>query len=101
MRDMVGEQDHTFGSRLRRLREAAGLTQRELALRAGLSPRAISALERSERQRPYPHTVRALADALGLSEEERASLLETLSRRDAAAAPTTMSGSKAADDQVR
>jgi DNA-binding XRE family transcriptional regulator len=57
MRDTVGDQDLTFGSRLRQLREAAGLTQEELALRAGLSPRAISALERGERQRPYPHTV--------------------------------------------
>ena len=86
MRDKVGEQDLTFGSRLRRLREAAGLTQEELALRAGLSPRAISALERGERQRPYPHTVRTLADTLGLSEEARASLLATLPR--GAAAPT-------------
>src|SRR3712207_5768730 len=89
MRDMVGEQDLTFGSRLRRLREAAGLTQEELALRAGLSPRAISALERGERRRPYPHTVRSLAEALGLSEEERASLLATLPR-GAAAAPFTL-----------
>jgi transcriptional regulator with XRE-family HTH domain len=99
MRDMLGEQDLTFGPLLRRLREAAGLTQQELALRAGLSPRAISALERGERQRPYPHTVRTLADALELSEEERASLLETLPK--GTAAPTTMSGPTAADDQVR
>lgn len=82
---MVGEQDLTFGSRLRRLREATSLTQEELALRAGLSPRAISALERGERQRPYPHTVRMLADALELSEEERVSLLATLPRRGGAA----------------
>ena len=46
MQDTVGDQGLTFGSRLRQLREAAGLTQEELALRAGLSPRAISALER-------------------------------------------------------
>src|SRR3712207_9404963 len=90
MRDMVGEQDLTFGSRLRRLWEAAGLTQEELALRAGLSPRAISALERGERKRPYLHTVRTLADALGLSEEEHAFLLETLPRAGAAAAPATL-----------
>jgi transcriptional regulator with XRE-family HTH domain len=89
MRDMVGEQDPRFSSRLRRLREAAGLTQEELAVRAGLSPRAISAIERGERQRPYPHTVRMLSDALGLSEEERASLLETLPR-GAIAAPAPL-----------
>jgi transcriptional regulator with XRE-family HTH domain len=87
-RDTVGDQGLTFGSQLRRLREAAGLTQEELALRAGLSPRAISALERGERQRPYPHTVRTLSDELGLSEEERTSLLASLPRRGAAA-PTT------------
>src|SRR5215213_2788415 len=91
MRDTVGDRGLTFGSRLRQLREVAGLTQEELALRAGLSPRAISALERGERQRPYPYTVRTLADTLGLSEEERASLLATLPRRGAAAstAPAT------------
>lgn len=70
-----------FGARLRRLREAAGLTQEELASRAGLTAKAISALERGERKRPYPHTVRSLADALGLSEEDRASLLAAVPRR--------------------
>jgi transcriptional regulator with XRE-family HTH domain len=72
----------SFSERLRRLRETAGLTQEELASRAGLTAKAISALERGERRRPYPHTVRALADALELSEEERASLTEAVSRRD-------------------
>jgi DNA-binding XRE family transcriptional regulator len=45
----------SFDARLRSLREAAGLTQEELALRADLSPKAVSALERGERKRPYPH----------------------------------------------
>ena len=63
-----------FGDRLRRLREEAGLTQEELASRAGLTARGISDLERGVRKRPYPHTVTSLADALGLSEEERADL---------------------------
>ncbi|MBA2618373.1 MAG: helix-turn-helix transcriptional regulator, partial [Rubrobacter sp.] len=49
-----------FGERLRRLREAAGFTQEELASRAGLTAKAVSALERGERKRPYPHTVRSL-----------------------------------------
>ena len=73
-----------FGTRLRRLREAAGLTQEELASRAGLSATAVSVLERGERKRPYPHTVRSLADALGLSEDERASLLAAVPGRVAA-----------------
>jgi transcriptional regulator with XRE-family HTH domain len=60
-----------FGDKLRWLRERAGFTQEELAERAGLTPHAISALERGTRTRPYPHTVRSLADALDLSEAER------------------------------
>src|SRR5215207_9279243 len=71
-----------FGARLRSMREMSGLTQEELAGRAGLSPNAVSALERGQRRRPYPHTVRALADALELSEEERAALLAAVPRRD-------------------
>jgi predicted ATPase/DNA-binding XRE family transcriptional regulator len=67
---------------LRRFREAAGLTQEELASRAGLSAMAVSVLERGERRRPYPHTVRSLADALELSEDERASLVAAVPKRD-------------------
>ena len=73
----------TFGGRLRALREGAGLTQEELASRAGLTAKAVSALERGERRRPYPHTVRSLADALKLSEGERADLQAAVPRRGA------------------
>jgi predicted ATPase/DNA-binding XRE family transcriptional regulator len=79
------KQESTFGMRLRRFREAAGLTQEELAERARLTRNAISALERGERKRPYPHTVRSLADALGLSEDERATLLAVVPRQDGGA----------------
>ena len=71
----------TFGERLRHLREAAGLTQEELAAGAGMTGKGIGALERGERKRPYPHTVRSLADALGLPDEERAALLALVPRR--------------------
>ena len=64
-----------FGVLLRRLRETRGLTQEELAELAGLTVHGISALERGVRKRPYPHTVRSLADALGSSPAERAALL--------------------------
>ena len=67
---MSEEHDGGFGVRLRQHREAAGLTQEQLAERAGLTPNAISALERGERRRPYPQTVRALVDALGLTAEQ-------------------------------
>ncbi|MDQ4002694.1 MAG: helix-turn-helix domain-containing protein, partial [Actinomycetota bacterium] len=45
-------QDAPFGARLRRLREAAALTQEELAQRAGLTAKGISDLERGARRRP-------------------------------------------------
>lgn len=79
-----------FGARLRRLREAAGLTQEELASKAGLTAKAVSVLERGARKRPYPHTVRSLADSLGLNDDERAALFASLpGRGDAAAEPST------------
>jgi transcriptional regulator with XRE-family HTH domain len=70
-----------FGATLRRLRERSGSTQEQLAERAGLSAKAISSLERGERQRPHPHTVRALASALELDHEEHAILEAAISRR--------------------
>ena len=76
-----------FGAHLRRLREASGITQEELAERSGLSPDAVGALERGLRKRPYPHTVRSLAKALGLSEEERGSLLAAVPKRAVPRAP--------------
>ena len=63
-----------FAQQLRALREAAALTQEELAQRAGLTSNAVGSLERGERRRPYPHTVRALAAALGLDEAGLAAL---------------------------
>src|SRR5262249_15711407 len=76
--DKTGTRNTTgsgFGAELRHLREAAGLTQDELAERAGLTSGAVSALERGQRRHPYPHTVRALAVALGLGEERVRALL--------------------------
>ncbi|CAA9434270.1 MAG: hypothetical protein AVDCRST_MAG03-3511 [uncultured Rubrobacteraceae bacterium] len=73
--DGGGYRENSFGGRLRALRETAGLTQGELASRAGLTAKAVSALERGERRRPYPHTVRSLADALYLADDERAAFV--------------------------
>ena len=84
---MAQEPPVPFGTRLRRLREAAGLTQEELALRSGVSAKAISTLERGERKRPYPHTIRSLADALDLSENERAALFVAVPKRGSVDAP--------------
>jgi tetratricopeptide (TPR) repeat protein/transcriptional regulator with XRE-family HTH domain len=64
----------TFGLLLRRYRLAAGLTQEELAERAGLSAHGISNLERGVRRAPQRYTRTQLAEALGLSAEDRAHL---------------------------
>jgi predicted ATPase/transcriptional regulator with XRE-family HTH domain len=65
----------SFGDVLRRLRVEASLSQEQLAERAGLSVRGIGDLERGRRQAPRLETVRMLADALGLSPDERTALL--------------------------
>jgi predicted ATPase/DNA-binding CsgD family transcriptional regulator/DNA-binding XRE family transcriptional regulator len=80
----------SFGEQLRRLREAAGYTQEELAERSGLTSKAIGALERGVRRYPYPHTVRALADALDLTETTRAALVASARKQgEADDAPAT------------
>ncbi len=86
--NMAVAQEGSFGARLRQLREAAGLTQEELALRAKLSSDAVSKLERGQRRRPHPHTVRALADALNLAEGERNALLDAAPKRSGMAFTT-------------
>src|SRR5690242_3717047 len=85
---MEMDSDKPFGERLRRYREGAALSQEALAERAGLTATAISALERGERRRPYPNTVRALADALGLDERERAELAAAVPPRRAPSNPS-------------
>jgi transcriptional regulator with XRE-family HTH domain len=74
MGTMKMHQTSAFGELLRRHRLAAGLTQGDLAKRAGLSTRAVSDLERGVKSRPHPHTVHLLAAALGLEGPARAAL---------------------------
>jgi predicted ATPase/transcriptional regulator with XRE-family HTH domain len=71
----MSESRTPFGALLMRLRTTAGLSQEALAERAGLSRTGLSDLERGVRQLPRLETVRLLADALGLAEDDRAALL--------------------------
>src|SRR5829696_7206326 len=71
----MSEAPLAFGELLRRLRSAAGLSQEDLAGRSGVSRNGISDLERGASQLPRFETVRMLADALTLSEDERAALI--------------------------
>lgn len=60
-----------FGGRLKRARNAAGLTQQELAEEVGLTQAAISQLEKGVRA-PTPALVVKLADALGVKKTDLA-----------------------------
>ena len=75
----MGEPPVGFAGVLRSLRGGAGLTQEELATAAGLTPRAVSDLERGAVRMPHRDTVRLLADALGLDGPGRAEF-EALAR---------------------
>jgi len=77
----------SFAQMLRRYRRAAGLTQEELAERAGISARAVSDLERGENRTPRRDTLDFLADALHLSAEERVALNGTIQRTRAQVSP--------------
>jgi len=67
-----GDPAPPFDVLLRRQRAVAGLTQEELAERAGVSVRSIGELERGAGHRPRKDTVRLLAEALGLSPDAQA-----------------------------
>ena len=65
----------SFGQLLRRYRAGAGLTQEELAQRAGLSVRAVSDMERGHTRKPFVRSVRRLAEALELSASQQSLLI--------------------------
>ena len=75
---MAGRSSHpartaqaNFGALLRVHRTRLRLTQEELAERAGLSERTLRNLEAGRIHRPYPNTIRRLADALELTGRHR------------------------------
>ncbi len=82
-----------FGDLLRRHRLAAGLTQEELAEQAGLSRRGIADLERGVRQSPRKETVALLAEALELSEDDRAAFVAAARRESGRPAPAPSAAS--------
>jgi len=50
--------------KLRQMRIDQGLSQRQLALKAGLSPGAVAVVE--QRRRAHPETLKKIADVLGV-----------------------------------
>lgn len=79
--DVVQASSPSFAHELRRQRLTAGLTQRDLAARSGISARTISDLERGINHVPQRETARMLSDGLGLEPSERANFLELARRR--------------------
>jgi transcriptional regulator with XRE-family HTH domain len=71
----------TFGALLQRYRKAAGLSQEELAERAGIGVRTISDLERGVAGRPQKHTLSLLAGALDLDGAGRAAFAAAARQR--------------------
>ncbi len=90
-----GAASQSLAALLRRYRRAGGLTQEELADSSGLSARAIADIERGRTSRPYRSSVRALADALNLSDDERELLIRASKPRGADPRPTPRSGATA------
>jgi tetratricopeptide (TPR) repeat protein/transcriptional regulator with XRE-family HTH domain len=84
---MQTQQSVAFGTLLRRHRIAAGLTQEELAERAGISRRSLGDMERGVRHTPRKDTVALLMEALELSAQDRAALGEAARRLGALVAP--------------
>jgi transcriptional regulator with XRE-family HTH domain len=75
-----------FAARLRSCRDSAGLSQQELAERAGLGIRTVSDLERGRTRWPYRDSLHRLADALGLRDAAKAEFIAAAGRRTASAA---------------
>ncbi|HKT38919.1 MAG TPA: AAA family ATPase, partial [Ktedonobacterales bacterium] len=71
----------SFADLLRRARRNVGLTQEELAERAGLSARAITAIERGISRAPHKTTVELLCAALELPPEQYAAFLAAARKR--------------------
>ncbi|MFI7700059.1 ATP-binding protein [Nonomuraea sp. NPDC049480] len=70
----TGGDEPTLGRLLRGWRERALLTQEQLAHRAGLNVRTIRRLEGDALRRPRSASVRLLGEALGLDDEDQATL---------------------------
>jgi tetratricopeptide (TPR) repeat protein/transcriptional regulator with XRE-family HTH domain len=99
---VTGQPALDFAGLLRQLRDAAGLTQEELAEAARLSTRTVSDLERGIHRSAQKDTAGLLADALGLAGAVRTSFVaaargrvpaaEVLAARNAAAALAAAAG---------
>lgn len=82
MRQLDHELMPSLSTLMRSYRSTAGLTQHELATKAGLSTAAVRDLEQGRRSRPRMGSLAALSDALGL-DRGQVRALERAARREA------------------
>ncbi len=87
----------TFGTALRNLRRAAGISQRDLADRIGLDFSYISKVENDRLPPPAADTIVAICQVLGVHAEE----LLALTGKIPSDVQKTVSGSKAAQSFLR
>ena len=83
-----------FARRLRAYRQAASLTQHELAARAGMSAAAVRDLEQGRTLRPRPGSIARLAAALGLAAHD----IRDLQQAAAPTAPPTSAATELDQD---
>ncbi|GAB3656754.1 NACHT domain-containing protein [Actinocorallia lasiicapitis] len=72
--------EYQLGALLRQLRDAAELTQEQVAERSGVSVRTVRRLESGQSTNPHVETVKLLSDALELDDEDRHRLSTVLDR---------------------
>lgn len=60
----------TVGDRVRRIRKDRGLSQAEVARRAGMNAASLNRIEKGSVKDPQPRTIRDLAQALNVSEND-------------------------------
>jgi tetratricopeptide (TPR) repeat protein/DNA-binding XRE family transcriptional regulator len=96
----VSQDAASFGARLRACREAAGLSQEDLAVRSGMSARTVGKLEQERTRWPYRETVQRLADALELRGQARAAFVAAAGRRRGRAASSATAGERVPPESV-
>jgi transcriptional regulator with XRE-family HTH domain len=82
---MRDNEPETLGGYLRHVREAAGMSIRQLAQQAGINHVYLGRIENGERSKPAPDVLQRLADALGM---DAAKLLERSGIKLGATLPT-------------
>src|SRR5512138_167935 len=71
----ASESEAGFAERLQAVRQAAGVSQNQLARQVGIDPSYLNRIERGERAAPARDVVEALAEALALAPAEADDLL--------------------------